>query len=290
MNIWDAYKLGIRLYMRRRSNQKGIIYLFLNFLRHPVNAANCLTPIDYVRYREFGFVIKALLRNNFPPANLLDIGSPKLLPLTVASVLPTTRVWATDIMESEVRSVKQAASRLNMTNITSQVHDARVLGYRNGQFDVATSISVFEHIAPEKDGEVPAARELGRVVSSGGIAIVTVPFSRSYFAEYQPGRVYERISANGKPIFFQRFYDLDLLLKNIVEVSGMNIISLRFIGERYFFKDPHRRLAHYIDSSRKQRLVFGPWFPLLSRIFLSAPKTLKKCKKPYIACLILKKP
>jgi ubiquinone/menaquinone biosynthesis C-methylase UbiE len=58
---------------------------------------------------------------------------------------------------------------------------------------------VFEHIAPEQDGEIPAVKELARVLAPHGIAILTVPFSKKYFAEYRTGRVYERISSETVP-------------------------------------------------------------------------------------------
>lgn len=262
----------------------------MGLVRHPTYFASWLTPIDYVRYREFAFVLEVINRYMPSPRVVLDISSPKLLPLTIAYGIRAASVYAIDILSSEVRDVQTAAEYLCLPNLAAEVQDVRGLGLAADRFDLVTSVSVFEHIAPEKDGDVPAVRELGRVIASGGIAVITVPFAKSYFAEYRIGQVYERASRGDESVFFQRFYDYDLLMRNIVQASGLEVLYLGFIEERYFFRDPHKRLAHYINSSRRQNLIFGLWFPLLSHIFLSSPQSLEKCQKPYIACLVLRKP
>ncbi len=290
MNIWDCYKLGVQIYAGQPKSLKDKLRLLLRIAHQPTNLARLLTPIDYVRYREFDFVLKAIHRYNPLSNNVLDIGSPKLLPLTLASHIPNSQIHSIDVLESEIQVVESAAEKLDITNIKPEIQDARVLGYPENRFDLVTSVSAFEHIAPERNGELLAARELGRVMATGGIAIITVPFARSYFAEYRIGKVYERISRKGEPIFFQRFYDYELLQKNIILAAGLEILYIGFIEERFFSKDPHKRLAFFINSSLKQNLIFGPWFPLLSRIFLSSPRPLEQCQKPYIACLVLRKP
>jgi SAM-dependent methyltransferase len=167
--------------------------------------------------------------------------------------------------------------------------DARQMPFRNDMFDLITSVSVFEHIAPEMGGEVPAVREVARVLAPGGVAILTVPFSRNYFADYHVGTVYERSSLDQEPIFFQRFYDLEMLQQNIIAASGLELVSLRFIDERHFYKDPHRRVAHFVNGSQRQTFWFGPMYPLLSHLFLSQAKSLECCGKPYLACIVLRK-
>jgi SAM-dependent methyltransferase len=170
------------------------------------------------------------------------------------------------------------------------VQDARAFRYDDRRFDLITSISVFEHIAPEIDGELPAVREMARVLAPGGVAVLTVPFSKKYFADYVTGAAYERTGAAGEPIFFQRFYDHELLMRNIVRASGLELLELQFIEERYFLKDPRKRMAHYINGTARQTFWFGPLYPLLSHMFLSPPKPLEKCRKPYLACIVLRKP
>ncbi|MHC4198714.1 MAG: class I SAM-dependent methyltransferase [Planctomycetota bacterium] len=243
-----------------------------------------------MRYREFAFALQAIGRHASSPASVLDIGSPRLLPMAVARGAPFARVSATNILESEITALQAAAKRLGITNLVARLADARALQFPGGRFDLATSVSVFEHIAPEKGGDAAAARELGRVIAPGGVAVLTLPFAKRGFAEYRYRRVYERTQTGDHPIFFQRFYDEESLAENIVRPSGMKVAYLRFVEERFFCDNPRRRLAHYVNSSRIQNLLFGPFFPLLSRVFLSPPKDLGECKKPYIACLVLRKP
>lgn len=271
LNVWTAYRLGLRL-------------------KSPWQLSRWLTPIDYVRYRELDFALRAVERYKPFPRRVLDISSPKLIPLAIAHQYPGALVRATDIVQHEIDWVTRSARMLHLPNLQPELADARQLAYDDNAFDLVTSISVFEHIAPEIDGELPAVREMARVLAPGGVAVLTVPFSRQYFADYVAGDVYERTGHPGKPIFFQRFYDLPLLQRNLIDASGLELLDLRFIEERYFLTDPRKRMAHYINATPRQRFWFGPLYPLLSHIFLSPPKALDRCSKPYLACIVLRKP
>ncbi len=290
LNVWTAYRLGFQLKSGARRGAAGATRAIAKLAAKPKQLVRCVSPIDYVRYREFDFAFRAAARHAPAPRRVLDISSPKLVPLTLARQNPSAQVFATDVLDREVNWVRGAAERLGLKNVTAEVQDARSLAYPDDHFDLITSISVFEHIAPEIDGELPAVRELARVLAPGGTAVLTVPFSRNYFADYKTGEVYERSSAAGEPIFFQRFYDRDLLMRNIVRASGLELVELQFIEERFFLKDPRKRMAHYINASPRQNFWFGPWYPLLSHVFLSAPKALERCGKPYLACVVLRKP
>jgi SAM-dependent methyltransferase len=244
--------------------------------------------MDFPRYREFDFALRAIDR--LPrPARMLDLSSPKLLPLTLAEQMPACQCVSTDILPHEVCWTQEKATLLTLRNLKCQAQDARRLGYPSNHFDLITSISVFEHIAPEHGGDLPAIAEMARVLRPGGFAVITVPFSRNYFADYLASNVYERQSG-GEPIFFQRFYDEQLLQQNFVEAAGLELQELAFIDERYSFDNPRRRMTHLLSGSPMREQIFGPMFPLLSHIFLSPPRPLEKCRKPYIACMVLRKP
>lgn len=290
ISLWDSYRLGVRTVSRWPSTWSGRARRLGGLLKYPPNLVNWLTPIDFVRFREFEFAFDAIRRYHPEPRRVLDLSSPKLLPLTVAHRFPAAEVRSTDIVDEEVRQVAEAANHLHLPNLTAEIKDARALDFPDASFDLVTSVSVFEHIAPEADGDIPAARELGRVLAPGGIAILTVPFSRTYFAEYREGQVYERAAGESERNFFQRFYDSERLQRTVIEPSGLEAVSLTFIEERLYSQDPHRRVAHRVNSTGRQKMVYGPWFFPLSRIFLSAPKPLDDCRKPYIACLVLRKP
>ena len=290
IGLRHAWRLGARLAVKEWASGRTMLRRCLSVVRHPSYPITWLSPISYTRQREFAFVLQSMARYRPFPGALLDISSPKLLPVTIAYARPQTRVDSIDILEGDVLWVREAVTHLGLRNLTASIADARTLPFDDESFDLVTSVSVFEHIAPEKGGEAPAARELGRVLAPGGIALLTVPFSQAYFAEYRAGTVYERASTDGQPIFYQRFYDMDLLKRNLVAASGLRLVSIHFIEERFFSRDPRKRLASYISGTRRQRLVFGLLYPLLARVFLSRPKELEKCTKPYIACLVLRKP
>lgn len=289
LDLWSAYRLGVRLGSRWPRPLRQKLRRLAGLVRYPPNLSAWLTPIDYVRWRELEFALAAVRRFMPAPRAVLDVSSPKLLPVTLAAALPGAAVRATDIVDDEVRWAAAAAEQLELPNLAAEPADARALGYPDGAFDLVTSVSVFEHIAPAADGDVPAARELGRVLAPGGVAVLTVPFAREGFAEYRSGAVYERAGGT-EPIFFQRFYDAAGLHRTLVAPSGLEVASLEFVEERWFSADPHTRLAHYVNATGRQKLLWGPWYYPLSRIFLSAPRPLDACRKPYLACLVLRKP
>lgn len=290
LNVWTAYRLGMRLKASFDGPFAHKCATLARLIASPRLMSRWLTPIDYVRYRELDFALRAVERYKPSPRCVLDISSPKLVPLAIAHQYPRAAVRSTDIIQTEIDWVTRSAHTLDLPNLQPELADARKLEYDDNAFDLITSISVFEHIAPETDGELPAVREMARVLAPGGVAVLTVPFSHKYFADYVAGDVYERSGHPGKPIFFQRFYDLPLLKRNIIDASGLELVDLRFIEERYFFRDPRRRMAHYINASPRQRLWIGPLYPLLSHVFLSSPKALDRCTKPYLACIVLRKP
>jgi SAM-dependent methyltransferase len=288
MNVWTAYRVGMRTKTGGDGSLRAVLSQLARNVHRPERFSWTLRPMDFLRYREFDFALRVLSR--LPkPTRVLDLSSPKLLPLTIASCLPNARCIATDILPREVEWISRKANALGLKNLTCEVQDARRLDYPSNGFDLITSISVFEHIAPEAGGDLPAIRELARVLRPGGTAIITVPFSWKYLADYQMGDVYER-AGSCSLTFFQRFYDEPLLKRNFIEEANLELSSLRFVEERYYLQDPRRRVAHLVNNSPTQNLLFGPLFPLLSHIFLSPPMPLHKCRKPYIACLELRKP
>lgn len=290
MNIWDTYKIGFKVIPLEKGDDNYLTHgIKKTILRELYFYLKRLSPIDYVRWRELSFVFDSIDKYSKSPRKILDISSPKLLPLTIAKSFQHAIIHSVDIVEAEINFIEKAKGYLNLENITTSIEDGRKLSYPDNYFDLVTSVSVFEHIAPEVGGEIPAARELNRVLAPGGLALITVPFAKKYFAEYIKGSVYERTAGDDELIFFQRFYDEPTLIKNIIEPSTLQLVDLKYIEERFFLKDPKKRLTHYISSSRYNMLLFGIFYPIISRIFLSKPKELHYCKKPYIACMVMKK-
>jgi SAM-dependent methyltransferase len=288
--ITESYKLGLRLRIQWPGTRLKQIRKVLSAIRHPAYLPYWLSPIGFVRYREFAYAFSAIRRFQSNATSALDIGSPKLFPITLAATKPSCRVTSIDIIEPDVKEVAEAIRILNLGNLRAEKQDARKLPYRDAQFDLITSVSVFEHIAPPIGGELPAVKEVSRLLKPGGIAILTVPFALHHFVESSNGDVYERKWTGLEPNFYQRFYDFRTLEENIIVPSELQEVERLFIEERHPSRSPHRRYAKHVASKNWHQCVYGLLYPLLAKLLLSKPKPLAKCRKPYIACLTLRKP
>ena len=120
-------------------------------------------------------------------------------------------------------------ARYGLGDGITSTQDARYLSYEDASFDRAFSISVFEHI-PD-NGDALAMREVKRVLRSGGIFTMTVPFTAAVSGEeYVQGGVYERAAASGGT-FYQRHYDLPALQARLIDPSGLHLVEAVFFGE-----------------------------------------------------------
>jgi ubiquinone/menaquinone biosynthesis C-methylase UbiE len=285
-----AYQLGCKIRIALPHDIKGRIRRIVSAIRHPVYISQWFTPIAFVRWREFQYAFSALSRFSNRPRRILDIASPKLFPITFAHECSDCRVDAIDLVEADLCELKRGRDYLSLSNLHPQRMDARTLNFPDQAFDAITSISVVEHISPEDGGDSQAMTEMRRVLKEGGVAIIVVPFSRTYFAEYVDGAVYGRQSEGPGKNFYQRFYDCDRLQRDIIDASGMELIDLLFVDERHPSISPHKRYAKAIAMDHNQIVRYGLLYPVLSRILLSAPQPLERCRKPYIACLTLRRP
>jgi hypothetical protein len=150
---------------------------------------------------------------------------------------------------------------------------------------LVTSVSVFEHIAPENGGEEPAARSWARCGAG-----------RNRFADGAVlADVLRRISCRDSlrttstdgTNFLQRFYDMNLLKRNLVAASAYawsGVILSKSDSSRVI----RTRAWLVISSEPAAETGIRATLSLLARVFLSKPKELEKCKKPYIACLVLR--
>ncbi len=80
--------------------------------------------------------------------------------------------------------------------LVCEVQDMRDLGYLDNFFDVVTSFSTIEHIHP--DGDIAAAREMGRVCKPGGVVVIGTDMAAEYrtrtpSSKYDELAIFERI-------------------------------------------------------------------------------------------------
>src|SRR5687768_4157745 len=124
LNVWTAYRLGFQLKSGVRGGAIPTARAIAKLATTPKQLSRCVSPIDYVRYREFDFALRAVQRHAASPRHVLDISSPKLVPLTLARQMPLATVHATDVLDREVNWVRGAADRLGLLNVKAEVQDA----------------------------------------------------------------------------------------------------------------------------------------------------------------------
>lgn len=246
------------------------------------------TPIDYTRFREFAFGYEEVRAAARTGSRLLDVGSPKTFPLALAAAFREVEVTALDIVHEEVAWLALRAGPAD-NGARPARGDVRALPFADASFDLATSISALEHVAPEDGGDAAAVRELARVLRPGGRLVATLPFAPAGFVEHQTGAVYERTAAAGEAIFFQRFYDEAGLRRLFGGVPGLETIRFDVIHERLAREVSRRWARVFTRTPRRARLV-APLYPLLGHLLLSAPRPLGGARgRPYLACVVCRK-
>ena len=99
------------------------------------------------------------------------------------------------------------------------------------------AISVLEHIPPDLDIAVVA--EMSRVLASGGVMLLTLPYAQTYQETIPPYDSEDR----------QRWYDLDALIERIVGPSDLQVEQLLYFGVK------NSRLFPYFYLPFRFRLV-----------------------------------
>ncbi len=243
-----------------------------------------VVPVNYWRALEYRLVTEAagFQRND----RILDIGSPKLLSLYLADKVGA-EVYSTDIEDYFIGDYERlrciqgvSANRLRLL-----IEDGRSLNFDSDMFTKVYSISVLEHI-PE-DGDTRCMAEIGRVLAPGGTALITVPFAPASRDEYMMPRFYwhrsSQVQGNGM-VFYQRRYSEADLFRRLVESSGLQLKSLKYVGERVG-AGARRELCDFLPKPT------GPIQPILSRIVHTEPAdSWRQLKKPLCAVIVLEKP
>jgi SAM-dependent methyltransferase len=99
--------------------------------------------------------------------------------------------------------------------------DAGRLPFRDASFDRVFVVSTIEHMPGE--GDSVAAREIGRVLRPGGLAVISVPVGWAGMRE---------TASSADSEFFERQYDLHAVRYRLVKPSGLQDIHAVLLGER----------------------------------------------------------
>lgn len=231
-----------------------------------------LAPItSFTRLAEFEVAARCLdLR---PGLSLLDLASPKIFGLVLSHRF-SLDAWLTDIWQDEVSAWRAWAESAEWAGpkLRFEACDARRTGFPDKSFDRVVSLSVLEHI--EGDGDQKAMAEIARVLKPGGIAVVSVPFSRRFKTKMTRSRLYGRRTPDKKERLFLRIYDQQTLEQRLLRPSGLFLEEATALGIRTSFlsrlfaetlADTSQSLTRRNKLGYFMTLPFFPAFPRLSR-------------------------
>lgn len=240
-----------------------------------------LRGVEFMRGREWP---ECLDNSGLKPDHrVLDIGSASfsLFPLYLAAARNCT-VHFTDVNDYVLQHEDNLRSA-DMDNILSEgravieVQDARKLTYPDSFFDVVFAVLTIEHI-PDL-GDVEAAREIGRVLKPGGVAVISVPCGPVFRNEtvdqgaivgYGIDTKFKDLFRNrrtGKQVFFQRRYDLEAIQERLITPSGLSV------GYRSFLQTRGIDLRGLWSNRPALFKALSNWLtPLLSSLFISVSR------------------
>jgi SAM-dependent methyltransferase len=232
-------------------------------------------PVDYMRCAEFDAILGTL--RIAPNTKILDVSSPQWFSLYLAAKHPETTFHYINIVDDELLPYEAIARVLGLKNLAFQKGDVRKLEFDDGTFDKVISISVIEHVYPERGGDLGALVEIKRVLKPGSELLLTLPFKAKRNIVYMDGPVYER-GAQARN-FFAREYDKEMF-DNLIDRSGFTRRDVLFICERkgllavdYYEWGPGKssRLASYSAKVRRlvERFTGKPIDEALARSYLS---------------------
>jgi SAM-dependent methyltransferase len=206
--------------------QVGLHNLLRNGLRLGAEKTlgKILQPVNsYTRFPEYSFMGQQieceLSQRPGTPVKILDVSSPKLFGLYVASHFDV-EITLTDIDDpsvAEAQCLWEAIRARAKGRATFAREDARTLGYSSEGFEIVYSMSVIEHVEGGS-GDKQALREMMRVLKPGGMLLVTVPTGPRYVEQQRAGfEGAARKTGNEVLFFFQRIYDVAAIEERIVK-------------------------------------------------------------------------
>lgn len=221
----------------------GFANLFHNGLKLGLKktAGKIMQPVNsYTRFPEYYWFERAIRAHlgesgSAGRANVLDVGSPKLLGMYLG-VKTAAELTLTDISEvniDEYRLMWQALRNRARGKVDFSLQDARRLPYGDAFFDVVYSMSVLEHIEGET-GDSAALRELIRVLKPGGLLVLSVPFGETYIEQKRVGFAgAARKTGDQEIYFFQRIYDRAAFEQRIGRfLAGLQDITITTVQRR----------------------------------------------------------
>jgi ubiquinone/menaquinone biosynthesis C-methylase UbiE len=187
-------------------------------------------PVSIVRYFEFQFAKDAANWNL--SRKWLDISSPRLFLLYGLSKYSNINLVAINPDNNDLSETANYLKILKLEDSACLVaNNAQTLSFPDNNFDIITSISVIEHIPNQEAAN--ALKEIYRVLKPGGKLILTFPCSNEFFEEWRDNDVYGLGSpSETNKYFFQRFYDINAIQKQLSEIIGEQPVTMQIFGEK----------------------------------------------------------
>jgi SAM-dependent methyltransferase len=219
-----CFALGLRLLLRPRAPRALSMALKL-----------LIMPMDSTRYFEFEYVHRALADQRI--SRLLDVSSPRLVPVLLA--LQNSGLSAALINPDE-KDLIRTRELVDAAGLTGR---CRLYGcliadapFERESFEAITCVSVLEHIPNDS----AALRRMWEMLKPGGRLVLTVPCMAQACEQYIDHDEYGLLPKNGEGfVFWQRFYDSELLRQRVFSVLGPPTSSTVY-GEKVagsFFKN-----------------------------------------------------
>jgi SAM-dependent methyltransferase len=217
--LFHAYisLLGLRMLTGPLIN-KSLIYSLIYF------------PMDSFRYFEFDFFWSAL-SNNKNLGNYLDISSPRLFSIRVLNKLNYKKAIIINPDANDLLVTKQLITAFDLSN-RCELRNCVLndLNEHPSTLDTIVSISVIEHIPDGYDRD--AIIKIWSLLRPGGRLLLSVPCAREAFEEYLDFNEYGLLGTDENNfVLGQRFYDQDLLEKQIFDITG-NPLRFAVYGEK----------------------------------------------------------
>lgn len=203
-------------------------------------------PMDSTRYFEFDYAWQVLAR--MPVRKWLDVSSPRLLPILFARTQPDVQL---DMINPDDKDLALTAQFVTAADLTARcrLHNQTIaeVPFAANSFDTITCVSVLEHIPADSAALV----KMWDLLAPGGRLILTVPCAAKAWEQYINHNEYGVLAANEDGyVFWQRFYDADLLQKHIFAHIGMPR-STRIYGEKapgLFQRNADRKRTEYATT------------------------------------------
>jgi SAM-dependent methyltransferase len=213
---WKCFKLGLRLLVNRSApiDLKAISFILLY-------------PMDSTRYFEFDFAWRVVGR--LADEKHLDVSSPRLF--FTLLLLHHPRL-ASELINPDQADLAETKTLIQACGLGSRcrLHGCVVseAPFGPASFEVITSLSVVEHISDDR----LAIQKMWALLKPGGRLILTVPCAARTSEQYIDRDEYGVLGAGEDGlVFWQRFYDENLLKERIFSVTGRPRYSQIF-GER----------------------------------------------------------